>query len=39
MRAMECKALEKNIVDMIEEQQLKLGYLNEFVKPILWNNR
>lgn len=32
MRVMECKTLEKNIVDMIEEQQLKLGYLNETVR-------
>ena len=29
---MECKALETNIIDMIEEQQLKLGYLNETVR-------
>ena len=32
MNNMQYEALEKNIIDMIEEQQLKLGYLDETVR-------
>ena len=32
MRKMQYEALEKNIIDMIEEQQLKLGFLEETVR-------